>query len=179
MIWGALPVFKWTYLHLVLRNRSFHLEGANLRMQTQFVPKIMHENLAIILQQTYYGIISFIVSVPIPDACYSSLAFYYSCDAGCLWQRCLGRLEFWIWVWAPLHSGKHDLVSVVRKIPKMTPTPHALQVGRYEKPMLHLSFSPIQTHLRREVAFTRVWALSKPFMAHLHDDENATFFALG
>ena len=75
----------------------------------------------------------------------------------------------------PLHSGKHDLVSVVRKIPKMTPTPHALQVGRYEKPMLHLSFSPIQTHLRREVAFTRVWALSKPFMAHLHDDENATF----
>ena len=42
----------------------FHLDGANLQMQTHLVPKIMHQNLAINLWQFNYSKNSFIVLVP-------------------------------------------------------------------------------------------------------------------
>ena len=41
----------------------FHLDGANLQMQTHLVPKIMHQKLKYLLQQLYYGQIGFIVLV--------------------------------------------------------------------------------------------------------------------
>ena len=40
----------------------YHLYGANL--QAHFVPKILHQNLALILWQLIYGKLSFIVLVP-------------------------------------------------------------------------------------------------------------------
>ena len=42
----------------------FHLDDANLQMQTHLVSKIMHQNLAVILQQFKYSKNSFIVLVP-------------------------------------------------------------------------------------------------------------------
>ena len=38
-----------------IRIRDFYLDGVNLQMQTHLVSKIMHQNLAIILQQFNYG----------------------------------------------------------------------------------------------------------------------------
>ena len=60
IVWDAQLVFKWTYLGL----GHFHLDGANLQMQTHLVPKKMHQNLAVILQQFNYGKNIFIVLVP-------------------------------------------------------------------------------------------------------------------
>ena len=42
----------------------FHLDGANLQMQTHLVCKMMHQNLAAILQQFNYGKNSLKVLVP-------------------------------------------------------------------------------------------------------------------
>ena len=43
----------------------YHLDGANLQtIETHLVPKIMHQNLAVILHQFNYGKNSFIVLVP-------------------------------------------------------------------------------------------------------------------
>ena len=42
----------------------FHLEGANLQIQTHLEPKIMHQNLAIILQHFNYSKNSFIALLP-------------------------------------------------------------------------------------------------------------------
>ena len=43
------------YLILLLRLGHFHLDGANLQTQTHLVPKLMLQNLAIILRPFYYG----------------------------------------------------------------------------------------------------------------------------
>ena len=49
---------------LLLGLGHFHLDGANLQIQTHLVPKIMHQNIAIILQQFNYSKNLFIVLVP-------------------------------------------------------------------------------------------------------------------
>ena len=41
-----------------------HLDGANLQMQTHFVPKIIHPNIAIILWQLCCSKISLLVLIP-------------------------------------------------------------------------------------------------------------------
>ena len=64
LIWGAQWIFKWTYLHLLLRTRSFSSWWCKFAYAAQFVPKIMHQNLAIILWQMYYSKINFAVCVP-------------------------------------------------------------------------------------------------------------------
>ena len=43
----------------------FHLDGANVQMQTHLVPKIMHQNLAVILCSSITAKIVFAVLVPI------------------------------------------------------------------------------------------------------------------
>ena len=43
----------------------FHPDGANLKMQTHFVPTMMCQNLALIFWQLYYGEICFAVLVPV------------------------------------------------------------------------------------------------------------------
>ena len=47
----------------------FHLDGANLQMQTHLVSKIMHQNLAVILRQLNYSNNSFIVLIPGENIC--------------------------------------------------------------------------------------------------------------
>ena len=56
MIWGA-PTwdFKGTYLHLLLRTKLFSCLWCKFADSNCFVPKIMHQNLAVILRQFYYG----------------------------------------------------------------------------------------------------------------------------
>ena len=60
-MWDALWVFKWTYLGLLLGLGYINLDGANLQIKTYSVPKIMHQNLAIILWQFNYSKNRFIV----------------------------------------------------------------------------------------------------------------------
>ena len=51
-MWDALWVFKWTS---ELGLGHFHLDGANLQVYAHLVPKIMHQNIVIILRQFIYG----------------------------------------------------------------------------------------------------------------------------
>ena len=44
IVWDAQWVFKWIYLFLLLRLGHFHLDHANLQIQSYIVPKIMYQN---------------------------------------------------------------------------------------------------------------------------------------
>ena len=57
----------------------FHLDGANLQMQTRLVSKMMHQNLAKILWQFYYGKNSFIV-LDDQDVASFELKWYFRFD---------------------------------------------------------------------------------------------------
>ena len=57
MIWGAKWGFKPSYLHLFIMTMTFlSYDGSNLKTQTQihFPPKIMYQNIAVILLQLNY-----------------------------------------------------------------------------------------------------------------------------
>ena len=61
IVWDAQWVFKWTYLCLLLRFRTFSSWWYKFTDATHLVSKIMHQNLAVILWQFNYGKNSFIV----------------------------------------------------------------------------------------------------------------------